>query len=89
MRKMIALFISTAFLLGTAGLAVAQTPTPAPAQEKKPATKAMSMEQKKAACLEKATAPSFRTSRKGWRHCKCCSRTDDGYSDGHGSTCGC
>ena len=54
MRKMIALFISTAFLLGTTGFAVAQTATPAPAQEKKPAPKAMSMEEKKAACLDKA-----------------------------------
>ena len=63
MRKMIALFISTAFLLGTTGFAVAQTTTPAPTQEKKteekatekkPAKKAMSMEEKKAACLDKA-----------------------------------
>jgi len=63
MRTMIALFISAAFLLGTTGAAVAQSTTPAPAQEKKteekatekkPATKAMSMEEKKAACLEKA-----------------------------------
>lgn len=63
MRTMIALIISTAFLLGTTGVAVAQTTTPAPAQEKKteekatekkPATKTMSMEEKKVACLEKA-----------------------------------
>ncbi len=58
MRKTIALFVSTVFLLGTTGFAVAQTPTPAPTQEKavekKPATKAMSMEEKKAACLQKA-----------------------------------
>lgn len=64
MRKMIALFVSTAFLLGTTGFAVAQTTTPAPApekkteektMEKKPAKKkAMTMEEKKAACLDKA-----------------------------------
>ncbi len=63
MKKMIALFISAAFLLGTTGLAVAQTSTPAPTQEKKaedkatekkPAKKSMSMEDKKAACLQKA-----------------------------------
>ena len=63
MRKMVALFVSTAFLLGLTGVAMAQTTMPAPAQEKKteekatekkPATKAMSMEEKKAACLEKA-----------------------------------
>jgi hypothetical protein len=63
MRKMIALFTSMAFLLGTTGVPMAQTTTPAPTQEKKteekatekkPATKAMSMEEKKAACLEKA-----------------------------------
>jgi len=63
MRKMIALLISTALLLGTTGIAVAQTSTTAPTQEKKaeekatqkkPATKAMSMEEKKAACLVKA-----------------------------------
>ena len=66
MRKMIALFVSAAFLLGTTGLAVAQTATP-PAQapstekkaddktiEKKPAKKAMTTEEKKAACLQKA-----------------------------------
>ncbi len=66
MRKAIALFVSTAFLLGTTGFAVAQTTTPAPApekkteeksMEKKPAKtkkKAMTMEEKKAACLDKA-----------------------------------
>lgn len=63
MRKTVALFIGTAFLLGMTGFAVAQTSTPAPAQEKKteekatekkPAKKAMSMEEKKAECLEKA-----------------------------------
>ncbi len=63
MRKMIALCISTAFLLGTTEVAVTQTTTPAPTQEKKteekatekkPGTKAMSMEEKRAACLEKA-----------------------------------
>src|SRR6266581_7035591 len=70
MRKTIALFVSAAFLLGTTGLAVAQTATP-PAQapstekkaddktmdktmEKKPAKKAMTTEEKKAACLQKA-----------------------------------
>ena len=63
MRKTIALFISTAFLLGTTGFAVAQTTTPAPApekktedktMEKKPAKKAMTLEDKKTACLDKA-----------------------------------
>ena|SRR6266545_1873363 len=68
MRKMIALFVSTAFLIGTTGLAVAQTSTaPAPAaptQEKKmedkatekkpPTKKSMTMEEKKAACMQKA-----------------------------------
>ncbi len=69
MRKTIALFVSAAFLLGTTGLAVAQTATP-PAQapstekkaddktmdktmEKKPAKK-LTAEEKKAACLQKA-----------------------------------
>ena len=66
MRKMIALFVSMAFILGTTGFAVAQTstPTPAPApapaekkaddksMEKKPAShKKMTMEEKKAVCL--------------------------------------
>ncbi len=66
MRKMIALFVSMAFLLGTTGFAVAQTsqaPAQAPTQEKKtedktmekkPAKKAMTMEEKKAACMQKA-----------------------------------
>lgn len=54
MRQLIALFISTAFLLGTTGLAVAQTTAPGPSQEKKPASKAMTTAEKKAACLEKA-----------------------------------
>ncbi len=67
MRKMIALFVSMAFILGTTGFAVAQTSATAPAQapaekktddksmEKKPASqKKMTMEEKKAACLEKA-----------------------------------
>jgi hypothetical protein len=70
MRKTIALFVSLAFLLGTTGFAVAQTSAPAPAEkkadeksmksmdksmEKKPAShKKMTMEEKKAACLEKA-----------------------------------
>ena len=63
MRTMIALFMGTALLLATTGGAVAQTTTPASAQEKKteekatekkPAPKAMSMEEKKIACLEKA-----------------------------------
>ena len=63
MRKMLALFITTAFILGTTGFAVAQTPAPAPTQEKKaddkamekkPAKKAMSLEEKKEACLSKA-----------------------------------
>jgi hypothetical protein len=64
MKKAIALFVSTAFLLGTMGSAVAQTTT-APAtpekktdekkaMEKKPAKKAMSLEDRKAACLDKA-----------------------------------
>jgi len=64
MRKVTALFVSTAFLLGTMGIAVAQTTT-APAtqekktdekkaMEKKPAKKAMSLEDKKTACLDKA-----------------------------------
>ena len=67
MRKVIALFVSLAFVLGTVGYAVAQTSTPAPAApttekkaddkgtEKKPvAKKPMTMEEKKAACLQKA-----------------------------------
>ena len=60
MRKTIAMFVSMAFLLGTTGFAVAQTtstpstPAPAPTQEKKPAKKSMTMEEKKAACLQKA-----------------------------------
>lgn len=64
MRKVLALFITTAFILGTTGFAVAQTPAPAPTQEqkkaddkameKKPAKKAMSLEDKKEACLSKA-----------------------------------
>jgi hypothetical protein len=65
MRKMLALFVSLAFILGTTGFAVAQTSTttPAPAEkkteekpmEKKPASKKkMTMEEKKAACLQKA-----------------------------------
>ena len=65
MRKMIALFVSMAFILGTTSFAAAQTSatTPAPAEkkmedksmEKKPAShKKMTMEEKKAACLEKA-----------------------------------
>ena len=62
MRKMIALFVSTAFLLGTTGFAVAQTPAPAPAEkkmddkgmDKKPAKKAMTSEEKMAACMKKA-----------------------------------
>ena len=66
MRKTIALFVSMAFLLGTVGFAVAQTTSaPAPTQEKKaddksattpkkPAKKSMTMDEKKAACLEKA-----------------------------------
>src|SRR5262249_54812838 len=70
MRKMIALIVSLAFVLGTIGYAVAQTSAPAPAAapttekkaddkstEKKPAAKkSMTMEEKKAACLEKAGA---------------------------------
>jgi hypothetical protein len=62
MRKMIALLVSMAFILGTTGFAVAQASAPAPAEkkaeeksmEKKPASKKMTMEEKKAACLEKA-----------------------------------
>jgi hypothetical protein len=67
MRKMIALLVSMAFILGTTGLAMAQTSTPAPAEkkaeeksmekkpmEKKPASKMMTMYETKAACLEKA-----------------------------------
>jgi hypothetical protein len=63
MRKMLALFITTAFILGTTGFAVAQTPAPAPTQEKKaddkamekkPAKKSMTLEEKKEACLSKA-----------------------------------
>jgi len=70
MRKTIALFVSAAFLLGATGLAMAQTATPpaqAPStekkaddktmdkpMEKKPAKKAMTTEEKKAACLQKA-----------------------------------
>ena len=69
MRKTIAMFVSMAFLLGTTGFAVAQTtsapstPAPAPTQEKKaddksmdkkPAKKTMTMDEKKAACLQKA-----------------------------------
>ena len=69
MRKMIALFVSLAFVLGTTGYAFAQTSTPAPAapapstekkaddtsMDKKPAAKkSMTMEEKKAACLQKA-----------------------------------
>ena len=71
MRKMIALFVSTAFLLGTTGFAVAQTPAPAPAEkkmddkgmDKKPAKKAMTCMKKagddaakKADCEKKAAA---------------------------------
>jgi hypothetical protein len=62
MRKMIALLVSSAFLLGTTGFAVAQTTTTPPAEkksedkmmEKKPAKKAMTLEDKKASCLDKA-----------------------------------
>jgi hypothetical protein len=65
MRKTIALFVSMAFLLGATGFAMAQTTsTPAPTMEKKAddksmdkkpaAKKSMTMEEKKAACLEKA-----------------------------------
>src|SRR5262249_5634324 len=70
MRKMTALFVSMAFIFSTAGLALAQTSAPAPApapapaatdkktddksMDKKPAAKKMTMEEKKAACLEKA-----------------------------------
>src|SRR5215475_10424970 len=68
MRKMTALFVSMAFIFSTTGLAVAQTAAPAPApapaatdkktddksMDKKPAAKKMTMEEKKAACLEKA-----------------------------------
>jgi hypothetical protein len=68
MRRMITLFVGLAFVLGTIGYAVAQTSAPAPAaapttekkaddkgMEKKPAAnKSMTMEEKKAACLEKA-----------------------------------
>src|ERR1044071_1365586 len=63
MKKTIAMLVSAAFLFGTTGFAVAQTPAPAPekkaddkAMEKKPAPKKMTMEEKKAACLEKAGA---------------------------------
>lgn len=44
MRKTIALVVSTAFLFGTTGFGVAQTPTPGK----------MSLEQLKEACLKKA-----------------------------------
>jgi hypothetical protein len=66
MRKTIALFVSMAFLLGTSGFAVAQTSTPAPApaqaekkaeekpMQKKSHAKKMTMEERKAACLQKA-----------------------------------
>ena len=61
MKKTIAMLVSAAFLFGPTGFAVAQTPAPAPekkaddkAMEKKPAPKKMTMEEKKAACLEKA-----------------------------------
>ena len=68
MRKMTALFVSMAFIFSTTGLAVAQTSAPAPApapaatdkktddksMDKKPAAKKMTMEEKKAACLQKA-----------------------------------
>lgn len=68
MRKMIALFVSLAFVLGTTGYAFAQTSTPAPAApapsmekkaddkgtDKPAAKKTMTMEEKKAACLQKA-----------------------------------
>jgi hypothetical protein len=65
MRKTIALLVSAAFLLGTTGFAVAQTPPPAQEKkadekpmgktmEKKPAKKKMTLEDRKAACLEKA-----------------------------------
>ena len=61
MRKTIALLVSAAFLLGTTGFAVAQTSPPAQEKkadektmEKKPAKKKMTMEERKAACLEKA-----------------------------------
>jgi len=60
MRKIIAMFVSAAFLFGTTGFALAQTPAPAPekkadekAMEKKPAKK-MTLEERKAACMEKA-----------------------------------
>jgi uncharacterized protein HemX len=65
MKKTIALFVSAAFLLGTTGFAVAQTPPPAQEKkadektmdktmEKKPAKKRMTLEERKAACLDKA-----------------------------------
>jgi hypothetical protein len=65
MKRTLAMLISIAFLVGTTGFAVAQTPAPAPApapekkmedksMEKKPAKKAMSLDEKKEACLTKA-----------------------------------
>ncbi len=62
MKKTIAAIVSAAFLFGTTGFALAQTPAPAPTEkkaddksmDKKPATKKMTMEERKAACMEKA-----------------------------------
>ena len=61
MRKIIAMFVSAAFLFGTTGFALAQTPAPAPekkadekAVEKKQPAKKMTLEERKAACMEKA-----------------------------------
>ena len=68
MRKMTAMFVSMAFIFSTTGLVMAQTSAPATApapaatdkktddksMDKKAAHKKMTMEEKKAACLEKA-----------------------------------
>ena len=64
MNKTIAALVSAAFLFGTSGFALAQTPAPAPAEkkaddkamDKKPAAKKMTMQERLDACLAKAGA---------------------------------
>jgi hypothetical protein len=62
MKKTIAMIVSAAFLFGATGFALAQTPAPAEkkaddkAMEKKPAPKKMTLDERKAACIEKAGA---------------------------------
>jgi hypothetical protein len=57
MKRTIALLVSTAWLVGSAGFAVAQSGT-TPSTEEKPATRALSPDHKHAACLSKAGASS-------------------------------